>query len=266
MRIVNILSPSVFLEKGMILSFLYEQDVALLRGALIEHFLSFNAKLFQMKSALLKEAWLEVSQQEAADTLVDVKKRRYLEPFIRKTCTLQEAANELNVKPNTMHYQVQRLLRLGLLEMTAIKKRKGMASKLYRSSATRFFVALKDTSVSSREDLLFNLEVQSLQTIIRRTLQLRAAQHEDWGLAFSLAEDGKIEIQFVSKDQKEATWPISNSLPFSLMNDYLTVQLSEVDAKEIFHMLNGIAQKISKKESAEGRHYLVHLAMVPLED
>lgn len=208
-----------------------------------------------------------VREQEAAATLIEPAKRRYLEPFMQGEHTLQQAADALEVKPNTMLYQVKRLLRLGLLKVVRIEQRKGMASKVYRSSASRFIVPFSVTSAATIEDLLFDLELKLLRSFVRNFVRVRAQQSEGWALGFELADNNKIEVEFLPEDnalRQKKGWQLAADAP-AVTNTYLTVRLGREEAKRLQRELESLARTTMAKEDLAERAYLVQLAMVPLE-
>lgn len=100
--------------------------------------------------------WPVVSNAEVADTLLDAKRRRYLAPFFGRTRTVSEVAAELGVKPNSLLYQVKRLLALGLLEVVSAEPRAGRALRRYRATSERFFVPFAASSADTLEALLLS--------------------------------------------------------------------------------------------------------------
>ena len=226
-----------------------------------------NAKLIQMKVKYLNEPWLVVKDKEAANTLIEPAKRRYLEPFMSRDLTLQQAADALGVKPNTMLYQVKRLLRLELLKVVRIEQRKGMASKVYRSSAPRFLVPFNVTAAATIEDLLFELEAKLLRTFVRNFVRVRTQQSEGWALGFEPADNSKLEVEFLPEEdslRKREGWQLKADAP-AVTNHYLTVNLGEGDAKWLQREFEKLVRATMAKEDLAENSYLVQLAMVPLE-
>lgn len=215
-----------------------------------------------------KPEWRTVGSGEAADTLADPAKRRYLEPFLRRAHTLQQAADALGVNASTMHYQVRRLLRLELIEVVRVQARRGMASKVYRASARRFFVPLDRTSAATIEELLFDLEVDTLRTLVARSVAVQAAGRGSWGLGFALADDGKLEIDLLPRgsDADAVARRRLDARAPAFVNDYLTLRLSRADAKRLQRDLAALGERFRALEDAGGTPHLVHLALVPLEN
>lgn len=204
----------------------------------------------------------------AAAVLIDPGQRRYLEPFLRAEHTLQEAADTLGIAPSTMAYQIAKLRGLGLVRLVRTEPRKGMASKVYRANATRFFVPFASTSAASIEELLFGLEIETLRTLVRRSVEARAASEGRWGLAIALSSDDKIQIDFLPERTDPAAdvaLLLGDAAP-PVVNNYLTVRLTPARQKELQRQLFALTQRVRADDDPEQPPCLLHLALVPLED
>ena len=93
-----------------------------------------------MKTTLL------IENQTAADFLTHADQRRWLAPFFQQALSMSEAASDLGVPLNTLHYHVKKMLDLGLLEVTKEEVVSGHATKRYRTTSKEFVVPFKATS------------------------------------------------------------------------------------------------------------------------
>lgn len=95
-----------------------------------------QAKLLEMKEADFS-SWQKVNALKAAQAILKVEERRFLEPFVSQEKSVGEAAAELGVAVDSMAYRVRRLKGLGLLTHTRSEARKGRAKKYYRAGLCR---------------------------------------------------------------------------------------------------------------------------------
>lgn len=221
-----------------------------------------------MKDEDSNERWATITSREAADTLTDPAKRRYLEPFIRRERTLTQAARDLGLAPTTLLYQVRRLQRLGLLRVVRREPRRGRASPVYRASAERFFVPFESTSAATIEELLFDFEVVTLKSIIRGFTRALSRRAERWGLGLGLAADGKLEFDVLPQHDKgwrSKARQATDDHP-ALLHDYLTVALTDADAKAVQRAMIALELDVRGRDAPEEGAYLLHLAIIPLDE
>jgi predicted transcriptional regulator len=81
-----------------------------------------------------------IERQDAIDFLIDLNKLRWLQPFMVGECTMAQVAQALGEDLSLLSRQVQRMLKMGLIEVTHIETRKGRAIKHYPASADEFFI------------------------------------------------------------------------------------------------------------------------------
>ena len=201
-----------------------------------------------------------VEDQRAADTLVDPLKRRYLEPFLGQTLTLQGAADKLGIPANSMLYQVRRLLSLRLLEVVSIEARGGRSSKLYRASAESFFVPFGSTSAETLEALLFKTELVELRAMIKRQVHARQKRADEWGIKLTAAEKGSMRITLVPTPE-ETTEASYDDLPPRIIS--LPVRLGPERARVVRQKFEELVELIATSQSREGKDFLFHLAYAP---
>lgn len=88
-----------------------------------------------------------------------------LHPFLMKACSLSEAAESLNMKLNTLHYHVKKLLAWGLLVLDHEEARQGRAIKYYRSSHPAYFVPFHISPFEDLQDLLTRILSQGFDIL-----------------------------------------------------------------------------------------------------
>jgi hypothetical protein len=81
-----------------------------------------------------------VTDSRAAAVFTDPRLRRLLMWFVRHPASVGDAAIAWEMDPRRAHYYVQRLERLGLLRVVAVRARAGRPIKSYRAAGDSFFV------------------------------------------------------------------------------------------------------------------------------
>ena len=96
-------------------------------------------------------AYRVVTDPRAVRWLTDVQCSRFLIPFFKRAVTVGEAAGELCADPNWTYKQVKRLEKLGLLELSHMRGKRGRPLRYYQTVAAEYFVPHEAVSF---EDLL----------------------------------------------------------------------------------------------------------------
>lgn len=118
---------------------------------------------------------MTVSDPRAAALLIDPKALEWLKPFIGDALTVQEAARQEGVNPNTMYGWVKRLEAVGLVHIARVEPRKGRAVKRYRAVADTFFVPFAVSPYAAPENALAALDSRPRQGLGGAAAQPRRA-------------------------------------------------------------------------------------------
>ena len=228
-----------------------------------------GAKVIQMKEERLNktpDGWVIIRHRKAADTLIDPKKYRYLTPFLSEKRSLGEAAKRLGVKPNLMHYHVQRFLEFGLLSHVATKQGRGRASKLYKASADRFFIPLEYTSLETMEAVLYGLQEPALKAIIRSRVKLALQTYEDLGMGFESEGDTfAIFLRPLSHETwAEPDYLEGESSPAVFSKFLIDFPLEAETAKWAQRELTDLYERISEKVSPGAKRYTLSFSIAPV--
>ncbi|MFC4424843.1 hypothetical protein [Deinococcus navajonensis] len=92
-----------------------------------------------------------VEAPNAARALADPDTRRFLEPFLGRECSAQQAAKDLCEDLDRVLTRVRRFLRVKLLRVTRLEPRAGRPVKFYQAVADRFFIPYSSTKFESFE-------------------------------------------------------------------------------------------------------------------
>lgn len=210
-----------------------------------------------------------IQHRDAADTLIDQKKYKYLLPFFEKDTSLTEAAKTAQVKTNLMYYHVQRLLSLGLLKEVGERKGRGRKGKLYRVSAKRFFIPLKYTSLENMEAVVYQLEEPIFKTMIHNRVQLAAQENHDLGMGFELSDNGYFNIAL--RPESEPNWSSldnyqADDFPAVFSRYFTNARLDKDKAKEIQRDMLELFKKMTEASGESNKRYYLNLAIVPMKD
>lgn len=219
-----------------------------------------------MKHENLRKTCL-IDTEIAARALIDPKKRRYLEPFMRKACSASQAAKGLGIKLTAMLYQIERLQALGLLRVTREQVRRGRPIKFYRATASKFFVPFEVTRAESLTTLLAGLEADSQRYFVKNLAWAGLELAESWGFNIYCDEEGIVVQDMVPREAPEG-----NVLPLLLSNSSPALWASSSFLKLDFETAKALQRDIGKllrdyqAKQAQGEpRYFVKLGLTPLE-
>ena len=216
-----------------------------------------------MKEVSLNKT-LEVTDPEAAKVLIAEQKNRFLEPFMIGEKTLKDAAEVLGVKLNTLHYQVQKLMGLGLLEVAREEPRNGRAQKVYSATAERFVVPFHVTPSETLGALLQNLDQDSRLRFHDEIAQALFQRAPAWAIhVFADASQG-VTVAIAPEHHdgvtlKELLAPTSPAVWF----EEGEIKLSFDDAKRFQRELYELTRRYKERSQSKGQTYLMRLGLTP---
>ncbi len=220
-----------------------------------------------MEPALLKKTWHVVEDADAARALTDPKAQRYLLPFIGAELSLSEAARHLGVKPNALLYHIDKFLALGLLEVARVEPRRGRASKLYRTSAERFFVPFSLTRADTVQSLSAETSVRSEKLFQRDLINAEMAFGDDWGVAIYPMDDGSLSIDLTTSREHPAedTAFILDAAHPAVWSCWLEVNLGLEEAKTLQRELVTLWERYRQRRDPDEPRYTLRLGLAPVE-
>lgn len=205
-------------------------------------------------------AWAEVSDPAQAELLTDPTRLRFLVPFLARTRTVGAVATELGCHPDTILYQVRRLVAVGLLRVDHEEPRRGRAIKHYRASADGYFVPFHASPyVDLEDDLRANWRVTFDALVMNMAAVLRAAGIE--GLRIYRAGD-TVHVNSAPSLDRDLDLGHPDLRHATLL--HRTVMLLPDEAKHLQGELNALLQRHGEAVDGDGRRpYLVWGALVP---
>lgn len=211
-----------------------------------------------------------ITDQKAAELLTDWQQRRFLEAFVPGPTSLGKAAVALDVKLNALHYRVERLIDLGLLEVKCVMKHKGRAVKLYGPTADEFFVPFAATPHATVEEMVRRLS--AMGEFLTHAVATLTAQAETWGVLVSAnpAQDGpNLKVKLAPLDAQGAPAPrpretlLAPTTP-RVWSGEMRLKLDLESAKALQQELAQLGERFGRDQCEDGRPYYVVLGMTPV--
>jgi DNA-binding transcriptional ArsR family regulator len=224
-----------------------------------------------MEANSLIRSRLEISHPTAAEWLLSWKKRRLLEPFVHRPMTIGEAAESIQVTPNTLYYHVNEFKRYGLLEEAGSVNPEGNAAKVYQATAEKFLVLFTNLSSKTIDKVIKRVTVYEEPAIY--TSNLLAAQRRFWGILISVGNlDNGIPFTLelvpasLHSAYKRRSWmaPETSTTMISAVHlSQMLIKLDDERAKEFQQELTALVERFKQQQSVSGKPYHVALAMTP---
>lgn len=213
-----------------------------------------------MEQLPLKET-KHITDPAAARFLTDPLERQMLVPFMGEGISLGEAAKQLGLQFNTLHYRVQRLMKLGLVERVSEQPRKGRAVKLYRATSQEFIVPFSATPNATIEELFLENGQIMLKVLMSNFARVLLERADEW--AFHLTfEEGKQGIIMQMRSQQ--LHPADESITSAAWLSDLGLKLDVDTAKRLEQELAELFQRYYALEQDGESNYYLSLGLVPL--
>lgn len=218
-----------------------------------------------------RPAWLRIEDPRAARALSDAASLRFLEPFLARERSVAQAAEEIGASMSSVLYRVRQFLRLGLLEQTRVRPRKGRAIRSYRTVADGFFVPFQHTAVSSQESLAAHAFRQSRERLDRsvgRAWTQAFGEQHSLGIQIFRRPEGRFS-QNIAPDPMQpagarALGPLLEPDSPAVWDSWGAIRLRQEDAKALQQELASLLQRYREAPPGKGQVHLVHLAIAPL--
>lgn len=114
-----------------------------------------------------------VTDERVADMLTSVRWTPYYEPFLARTSSVKDAAQQAGCSLNEMLYRVRRMHQAGLLIVVDTVKRAGRPVKLYRTAHDAYFIPFDVTPYANNEEhfrALYGANAEKFAHLIARRL------------------------------------------------------------------------------------------------
>lgn len=216
------------------------------------------------------DAW-EVRTPLQARLLSDARSRAYFLPFLGRTRSVSEAAQEAGCALDAMHYRVRRFLAAGLLEVRGERRRAGRPIKLYRSVSDAFYIPFALTPYNELEErILADLIREDERVVKALATALRAGGLE--GRRLYRGADGQDMYESASgagagRDWHAVmeAWPANRPVTERVS---LELRLTDEEARRMLVELYEVLERYHAldDDARPRRSYHGQLAVVPWDD
>jgi DNA-binding transcriptional ArsR family regulator len=211
-----------------------------------------------------------VTDPEAVALLADPKGVEMLAPFMERPRSAGETAAALGLSPAAMHYRLQKLRRLGLVEVARTRPRRGPAVKLYRAIADRFVVPFDATPHATLEALAEAMTRGVEERLIRGMFRAYQDATEPWALILGRDAEGRTTMWISTVDDVDVGRITENALrpdAPAVWGGTLMLDLPPSDAKELQRELIALHERYLPRSGVrDGRGWMLRLALAPVDD
>ena len=182
----------------------------------------------------------------------------YLRPFVLRAASVAEAAREVGEPIQRVHYHVQRLVHLGLLDIAAVEQRAGRAVKRYRSTAYAYHIP-----AAILPEQLFPQSDAILSAFMQRALE--AARPE-------LVRDAEVRVTFppdgppnIDRFMGDGLGQMFGEREPAVLSAWMNLYLTATEAKRLQLALWDLLRQHAEQYSAptHGRRHVLRVAMAP---
>jgi len=184
---------------------------------------------------------MAINDRDAAAAFGSARTRRILFALMAKEHSLSELAEATGSRLNLLHHHVGRLVRLGLVRMTGVRRRAGAPIKLYRASASAFFVPAELIGYPT-EDMHASLR-ESLETSFAMACVGVEYRHDGTNAQFRLVRDP----DFTARSSE--IWG--------------EIELNQADAAALAEELRSLLKRYAGRQGG-GRRFVFHAALAPV--
>lgn len=201
-----------------------------------------------------------ITNQAAANFLLNSNYSHYLHPFIEQEKSLSEAAKTLNVKLSSFYHHAKKMLELKLIKVTGETIRNKHRIKLYNAIDEVLIVPISATSSIDLTSHLQELGIRNASYMGEIQAEAMLRQTKDW--AFRIAKYGTGVGQVFAGKDGQGKYQSAFSFPESYPTYWNELSLNlELDAaKAIQADLIKLFEKYQDLASDKGKSYRLSLA------
>ena len=180
---------------------------------------------------------------------------------------MSEAANDLGVPLSTLHYQVKKLLDLGLLEVAVEEVVGGHLTKFYRTTGETFIVPFEATSNVDLVSYARGLGYAGAEVVARGWAHGLRQQSLEWAFRIGFMPGIGVGQQLVGKDAAgvyKCPTALPGGTPYGVMDAEL--RLDSATAGALQDDLQGLYETYLGRQKGDGTPRWLALAFVPVVD
>jgi hypothetical protein len=203
----------------------------------------------------------EVNDLEAAALLTDRAHVRYLAPFLGRTTSASEAAEELSVPLHVVVRRIASYQKAGLLQVDHVRPRAGRAITFYRTPAPEFFVPIELIPIESwmrSEQYWHDVFAESLTQVLLDEIGAMTRP------GVRVYRDGSGHVLIDAAQSPGISW--SGPTTPAVLFEWAAVRLSAPDAAALRRELAELHQRYRTRQDQDGTPYVVGACLAPLAD
>lgn len=212
-----------------------------------------------------------VEDETQARLLSDTRTFGYFSPFLARTRSVSEAAQEVGCNLDTMLYRVKTFLRAGLLQVVRVEKRAGRPIKYYRSLHEAYFVPLSVTPYATFEEEMRQLVRRYENAIVRELARSSRALNrqgkriyrDSFGEVSTHTASDEDVYDFGTLPELALDSTLQHAVVAELFSDELL--LARDEAKALLAQLYHLWREHKLEATAARKPYVLQVALVPLE-
>ena len=186
----------------------------------------------------------DIATSAAAAVFASMRQRRILLTLIDREQSLSDLMAATGLPLNLLHYHVRKMIRLGLVEITAQRKRAGAPITLYRARAKVFFVPAALSPALPGAEMSAKLHA-TLERSLAGTVKGTAYFHDGGGPRM-------VPVYHEARGRMTGAY-------------WVELRLADSDAQRLATELGDILKRF-RKRAGKGPRYLIHTAMAPLQN
>ena len=162
----------------------------------------------------------------------------------------------------TLAHRIQKLLALGLLEVTHLEKRSGSPLKHYRAVADAFFVPFEATDAETLETLFERWEKPWSTLFHRSYAKMLNETGKRWGISVWRDETGELRVAPAPQPGQALT----TDVPALLDELIFDLRLTDREARALQAELLGIIGRYSGKHGGQGISHFLRVMLTPTRE
>jgi hypothetical protein len=204
--------------------------------------------------------WTWITDAKTIQYLSNPSNLECLVPFFGRELTLSQVTSELGTTLGRMHYQVTRLIDLGLLRISRTEPRAGRAFKYYTALSERLFLPFDTTSFATLEEALERSHLTLLRGLSRQIALQAFTLGRSTGLRLFRGQSGGLVIEPSVSPDEVFDW-LSDDAPAMIPGVWTSdLCLDFAQAKALQRELEQLRERYSGQSG--GHRYQLQITLV----
>ena len=225
----------------------------------------------EKKGPFSTSTWHRIEDPRAAQVLANLEQLKYLRPFLSETLSASKAARAAGVRLDTMLYQIERLIALGLLLPTPVPSGSGRVVKTYRAIAEQFILPFTALQAETLLELFIQHDSLRRAELGRGLIQAVVGEGGGWHVRVYRHPSGSLDWE--AAPDHDPSWRQEDLLKADAPAAWYTnatVSLTYQEAKalqlDLVRLYMTHIERAAGSDQPGGARYTLQLGLVPLQD